>query len=173
MSATYGNAVTREAAWFTTDTLPSYPGVAPLSTANGGPFDVIQAYRPTVNRKGRVPSLFITRESSGTASEENRIAMGGQKEWVHHFVAVISWPFRQGTTGKLEDEMQALDNAVAAVLERIRGPLGDKTHGAQFLSVGEDEGDIRVTYTDAVRDMTDREPLEAEIHYSALDTFTA
>jgi hypothetical protein len=54
------------------------------------------------------------------------------------------------------------------LLQRILGPLGDKTHGGRFLSVAEGPGLVDVDYTDP--DATiELGVLRAEVTYSADD----
>jgi len=119
------DAITREAAWLAAGTLSSY-------------FKHIQAYPRVLPEK--VSSLSLYRERIA----ETRESMGGRKLQTHHLVATVRWPL-VSRAGQAEAELLALDVAVEALLARIRGPLGDKTHGGRFLSAGED---IEVDFPD-------------------------
>lgn len=158
----YATAVSREAAWFTTDPPPSFPGAYPLQTANQGPFDVIQGYIPKDPQSKR--SLYITRGKAKQA----RISLGGEFEIVHTFTVIVMWPLR---SAKLEDDQSALDTAVAAVIQRIQGPNLDHTHGGAFLTVADDEHDIEIEQTDPLEAVLNREPIVVRITYQATDTF--
>jgi hypothetical protein len=124
-----GDAVQREADWLTTygDGLPA------LQSVNGGPFDVIQAYAPRTP-VSRQTQLYVLRRRFPTVrfSQQRRLA-------THHFQLTITWPIGQGTTavGIAETEQQNLDNALALLIERLEGYVGDKSHGGRFMSVGE------------------------------------
>jgi hypothetical protein len=123
------DAVQREAAWLNVygDGLPA------LTKANGGPFDVVQAYAPRTPAS-RQTQLYVLRRRFPTSrfSQQRRLA-------THHFQVTITWPIGQGTTGVAiaEAEQQNLDNALALVIQRLEGFVGDKSHGGRFMSVGE------------------------------------
>lgn len=171
----YADCVDREAAWFTSDTLPSFPDAPPLSAATTptpGPFELIQGYLPQV-MDGPQRALYIY--TAGRArSERISTGLGGQ---AYPFVAYIRWPFTAGVgDGLLEGEMAALNTAVDLVLTRIRGPQGDKTHGGAFLSVAEIGGlmgglqdDIDIEPTDPVAAVESGAPLEVRLHYTVVD----
>ena len=128
---TSADACDREAAWLSTpgtadDGLPS------LLVADGGPWEVIQAYYP------RTPAIrksqcYVIR--TGIHVERfgfNRTIMG------YDFALKLRWPLSSGR-GSAEDDQRAFDVAVNSLLLRIRGiPIGrpipaDKTHGGAFL----------------------------------------
>lgn len=124
-----GDAVQREADW-----LNRYgDGLPALQSGNGGPFDVIQAYAPRTPAT-RQTQLYVLRRRFPTTrfSQQRRLA-------THHFQLTVTWPIGQGTTavGIAEAEQQNLDNALALVIERLEGFVGDKSHGGRFMSVGE------------------------------------
>ena len=120
------DAVAREVAWLTAvDTLPS------LLTANGGPWDNVQGYWARTPATQQT-TIYVLRSS---LSDER--AMNIRIRPTYDFSLKLVWPIRQTTTGIAEGEQQALDSAVDLLLQRIRGPLSDKTHGGRFLSVGE------------------------------------
>ena len=81
------------------------------------------------------------------------------------------WPIRQTTTGIAEGEQQALDSAVDLLLQRIRGPLSDKTHGGRFLSVGEVPRmpGVHVLFEDPEVTIDAVKALRATVSYSADD----
>jgi len=123
------DAPDREAAWLTTtgDGLPS------LLTANGGSWDVIQAYAPRTPNM-RQTQLYVIRRRYPTVrfAQQQRMA-------THYLQLTATWPVGQGSTGVgiAEAEQRALDVALATVVGRLEGFVTDKTHGNRFLSVGE------------------------------------
>lgn len=129
----YADAVAREVAWLNAD-LSALPVPIPTLLKPTGPFDLIKAFGRS--EKARVPGriLFVSRERA----PEYRLALQ-QKFHVHHFRLKIGWPVRATTQ---ETDLSNLDTALELLLTRIRGPIGDKTHGGRFLSVaeGEDSG---------------------------------
>jgi hypothetical protein len=123
------DAVTRETAWLTT----TGDGLPALLTANGGPWDVIQAYQPRTPQT-RKTQLYVVRRRFPTRrfAQQRRIA-------THYFQLRARWPIGASTTGTgiAEAEQQALDNALMLLVERIEGFPLDKSHGGRFLSVAE------------------------------------
>lgn len=121
------DAVQREADWLATfgDTLPA------LLTANGGPWDVVQAYWPRTIAMEKT-GIYVLR----TSLDDERVA-GIRIRTSYQFRLKLVWPVRQTTTGIAENEQQAFDDAIDLLIQRVRGLLGDKTHGGRFLSVGE------------------------------------
>ncbi|WP_034090433.1 hypothetical protein [Streptacidiphilus albus] len=123
------DAPDREAAWLATtgDGLPS------LLTADGGPWDVIQAYAPRTPNM-RQTQLYVIRRRYPTArfAQQRRMA-------THYLQLTATWPVGQGSTGTgiAENEQRALDVALALVVTRLEGFVADKSHGGRFLSVGE------------------------------------
>jgi hypothetical protein len=61
----------------------------------------------------------------------------------HQLVITITWPITSGSK-KAEDVQADLDTAIEALLHRIAGPHGDKTHDGRFLSVVEMAADPRI-----------------------------
>jgi hypothetical protein len=61
----------------------------------------------------------------------------------HQLVLSINWPITSGSK-KAEDVQADLDAAIEALLARITGPHGDKTHDQRFLSVVEMASDPRI-----------------------------
>ena len=118
---------TREAAWLTTtgDSLPS------LLTANGGPWDVIQAFW-TRTPATQQTQLYVM------SLELDDERFGNIRIMPHYQITLeMHWPIRQTSSPLAEQEQQAFKNAIDLLVQRIRGPVGDKTHGGAFLSVGE------------------------------------
>lgn len=151
------DAVGREAAWLTTsgDSLPA------LLANVGGPFDLIQGYVP------RVPAsqqhvIYVLRRGL----KDERFA-NIQKKLTYDFGLRIVWPILVGT-GSAETEQRALDAAIDLVLQRIRGPQLDKSHGNRFLSVAEDPSAIHVAWHDPEQTIG-LKFLSAEITYAADD----
>lgn len=121
------DAVQREAGWLATygDGLPA------LLTANGGPWDVVQAYWPRTPAMEKT-GIYVLRPTF----DDERVA-NIRIRTSYQFKLKLVWPVRQVVAGLAEAEQQALDDAVDLLMQRIRGPLGDKTHGGRFLSAGE------------------------------------
>ena len=133
-SATLDNAVSREAAWLGVDppsgwTVNPPPNLLRATLPNPGPLDDVQGYLRSPDERWR--ALYIVR----TRVTTDFIEEGTGMQWRHEMTALLHWDFEVGS-GQLEDEMQALDTAVAAIEWRIRGPVGDKSHGGQFGAVG-------------------------------------
>lgn len=153
------DAVQREADWLnaTGDTLPA------LLAAAGGPFDVVQAYRPRSPRtRGR--SLYVLRRAFRRERFANVRTMDH-----YQFELQINWPI-QNAAGSGEEEQSALDAAVDLVLLRISGLVGDKTHGGRFRSVAEEPKFIDVVFGDP-QDVFDKRSgvFEAAVSYWADD----
>lgn len=116
----------REAAWLTTvDTLPA------LLTADGGPWDVIQAFwtRTPATQQTQLYVMSLEFDDERTSS---------QRIMPHYQITLeMHWPIRATSSPLAETEQQNFKNAVDLLVQRIRGPVGDKTHGGAFLSAGE------------------------------------
>lgn len=117
---------TREAGWLTTvDSLPS------LLAANGGPWEVLQAFwtRTPGTQKTQLYVCSLSIDDQRTANI--RI--------MPHYEITLAmyWPIRATGSPLAEIEQQNLKNAIDLTLQRIRGPVNDKSHGGAFLSAGE------------------------------------
>ncbi len=131
MSSPVSDPCDREAAWLNTlgDALPQLPAPA-------GPWQVIQAYWPgpklDVNKTGIYvcPARDIDRRSGGVRIMP-RFA----------FRLEFVWPIKNviGSAGQglAETEQRNFRAAGLLVMQRVRGPVLNKTHGGRFLSVGE------------------------------------
>jgi hypothetical protein len=123
------DAVAREAAWLSTtgDGLPS------LLKSAGGPWDVIQAYRPRTPATQKT-QLWVLRRRVATERflEQRRIP-------TYHFHVAAWWPIGATSTGTAiaEAEQAALDAAIDLLIQRIEGYPSDKSHGGRFMSVAE------------------------------------
>jgi len=157
------DAVQREANWLAAVTA----GLPALLASNGGPWDVVQAYwprTPNYNLNG----IYVTRHRLQDVRISNQ-----RKRPAHAFRLKLFWRIGSTTTAAslAEAEQQAFDTAIDLLLQRIRGYLGDKTHGGQFLSVGETPGrepEISVDF-DPPETTLDRGFLSATATYSADD----
>lgn len=152
--------VTRETAWLriSTDSLPAL--LAPL-----GPWGVIQAYWARTPHT-QVPQCYVTRsgwEDYHPASQRYRP--------MHEIVLHLVWPVRQTSSPLAEQEQQALDSAIDLLIQRIRGPLGDKTHGGAFLSAAEvpDSPPPVVRFGDAETSIDASKALRATVTYRVDD----
>jgi hypothetical protein len=153
--------LTREAAWLciATDSLPA------LLTVNGGPWDVIQAYVPRTPATQKT-QCYVTRSGFDDAhplSQRYRVQ--------HEIVLRLIWPIRQTSSPLGEQEQQAFDTAIDLLIQRIQGPLGDKTHGGAFLSAGQvpDAMPPHVRYEDAEITMAADKNLRATVTYPVDD----
>ena len=151
-------AVEREAAWLST----AGDGLPALLKKFSGPFDNIQAYYSRTPRTQQ-RSIYVTRADLA----DNRT--GGQRVMLtHDLVLKVVWPMLSGT-GSGETEQRALDAAVKLIIQRIRGPVGDKTHGGRFLSVAEHPRSVRVTFEDPEVTLPGDKVLRCTFSYSADD----
>jgi hypothetical protein len=158
------SAVAREASWLAAagDGLPAL-----LETA-GGPFELVQPYygRSPAMRKR---SIFVMR----TRIADLRIG-GLRKLTRHEFRLVVRWPSKSNT-GRAETDEADFDAAVELLLRRIRGAVGDHTHGGRFLSAAEEANGstISVEFTPAEQTLAGNAGnspyLAAGVRYSADD----
>lgn len=153
-------AVDRETAWLNTtgDGLPSLPVSA------GGPWEIIQAYWPRP-LQAKSTGIYVLR----ARLTETRFANIRRID-TYGFLLRLIWPVRVAS-GLPQDEQRNLDAAVALIAERVRGPVLNKTHGGQFLSVGEapvSSPHFEVEFTDPEHTLGDGYLL-AEMTYSADD----
>ena len=151
------DSLDREIAWLTTvDTLPS------LLVTNGGMFDLVQAYirRGTPSKR----SLYLV---TATATVD---PINSQREQnTYQFIAHIRWPI-SSPTGQIEDDQRDLAAAVRDTVKRIRGPLGDKTHGGRFLTAGEaGHPAVRVEFDPVDTAIKAGDAMSARIFYTAVD----
>lgn len=153
------DAVARETEWLAigNDTLPAL-----LKTA-GGPFDVVQAYRPRTPGQ-RKRSLYVIRR----AFREERFA--NVRKMAHYELGLqINWPI-SNASGSGEEEQAELDAAVDLVLQRIGGLPFDKTHGGRFRSVAEEPRFVDVAFSDPLEAFEKRAGVfTAELAYWADD----
>jgi hypothetical protein len=162
-----GSAAAREAAWLqAVDSLPS------LLAADGGPWDVIQAYWPVAHLAKDKHGLYVdARPVADSRVSNQRIRPQ------YTFVLTLLWPVKaqgatagvSGTTRIAETEQQNLDNAAALLIERVRGFLGDKTHGGRFLSVAENPRTVTYVKEDPAVTYPQDRTLRASVTYKADD----
>jgi hypothetical protein len=127
------DAVSREASWLATT---ADDGLAVLP-APAGPWQVVQAYWPAARTAWKQTAIYVQRAAIYDLRAANQRIRPG-----YGFKLKLVWPVKAsgGNTPLAEGEQQALDNAIELLLERVRGPLGDKSHGGRFLSAGEVPG---------------------------------
>jgi hypothetical protein len=122
------SAEEREAAWLssTGDGLPSLPA------SDGGPWDVIQAWQPGSKLNYSLSGIYVwsrpvidDRVSSQRIMPRNDIQL------------YCLWPVKNPVVPLAETAQEALKQATILLLLRVRGPVGDKSHGGRFLSVAE------------------------------------
>jgi hypothetical protein len=120
------DAVDREAAWLNT----TGDGLPALQKSAGGPWDNVQAYY-TRTPYGEQRTIYVLRNRI----QQRRFA-AQRIMHTHPFRLILWWPLLD-QAGSAEADARAFDVAIDVLLQRILGPLGDKTHGGRFLSVGE------------------------------------
>lgn len=155
------NAVSREVAWLkiSNDALPA------LLAANDGPWEIIQGYWPRTMATQKT-GIYVLRSSwSDDRSANQRIRP------TYEFTLRLVWPVRMTTTSLAEGEQQALDDAIDLLVQRIRGPINDKSHNGAFLSVGENPRSpgVRVTFEDPATTISASKALFASVVYYADD----
>jgi len=155
------DAVAREAAWLAqVDSLPAL-----LKTA-GGPFDDVHGYWPGNRLATQKTGVYVLR---GHISDDHPMAMRYRPQYV--FKLKVIWPVKVSTAQLAETEQQNFDNAIGLLLQRIRGPVGDKTHGNRFLSVAETpmQGSVTVDFDDPEHTIPTTKELRATVTYYADD----
>ena len=159
---TSADAVAREAAWLnvTGDGLPSLPSAA------GGPWDVVAAYTQGAQTPTQKTAIWVTR------GQVQRIRVANQRIRPRYPVRLdLHWPVRvtsPGASSIAATEQQNFDDAIELLLERIAGPLGDKTHGGRFLAAGEaprGQAGISVQYEKAADTIRAAKELRASVAY--------
>lgn len=153
------DAVDREAAWLAT----SGDGLPALLTSAGGPFAVVQAYRPRTPERRALGQLYVLRGRIQQRRFANQRVMNA-----YAFRLELVWPITKGT-GNAEDEQRAFDAAVELVLQRILGFPLDKTHGGRFLQVAEDPRNVDVAFDPPEQTIPTDSELRATISYGAND----
>lgn len=165
--ANTGSAAARECAWLaeTGDGLPS------LQTEDGGPWDVLQAYWPGAHFAKDKSGLYV----DALKVDDLRVSNLRVRPQ-YQITLTLIWPVkgRGATAGSSataripETEQQNLDSAAALVIERVRGFVGDKTHGGRFLSVAENPRTVSYVKQDPAVTVPLRE-LRATIMYKCDD----
>lgn len=160
MPETTADAVDRETAWLNTtgDGLPELV----KTDSGGGPFDVVQAYYPrTPNMNQR--AVYVLRSRIRQIRYSN-----GRLHNQYPLRLVLQWPLL-AVNGSAEDEQRAFDAAVDLVLQRVAGPLLDKTHGGRFMQAAEDPREVGVEFHDPLETIPRLGALLAEVTYQATD----
>lgn len=161
------DAVAREAAWLAAYTPAD--GLPALLTANGGPFDVVQAYIPRTPNT-RQSGVYVDRGPFTDVRTANQRKMSR-----YRFELLCVWPIGKTTaTGSAETEQQNFDNAIELLIQRIRGLIGDHTHyttAGSFLSVAEAPApsEITVVPASAAQTMAASASLQKTVSYYADD----
>ena len=152
-------AVAREAAWLaiTNDALP-------VLIAPGGPWEIVQGFWPGAKLRTQKTGIYVdARQLDDPRVSNQRIRPQYQ------FTLKLVWPIRTPVAPIAETEQQNLSGAVDLLLQRIRGPVGDKTHGGAFLSVAENPRAVQVTWSDPELTIPDQKALRITVSYRADD----
>lgn len=151
------DAVARETAW-----LQSFGDGLPALGTPEGPWANIQGYVPRVAPKKK-SGIYVTRGNFKVVRFSNVRSMPS-----YTFVLKLIWPLSSGV-GSAENDAQQFDAAIDLLLQRIYGPIGDKTHGGRFLAVAESPKWVDVTYSDQLTTVSANADFQAEITYGADD----
>lgn len=157
------DAVQRETDWLS----QSGDGLPALLKTASGPWDVINAYWPrTPNYNLNGIYVMRTRLIDMRWSNQRKLPR-------HSFRLKLLWRIGSTTTGVSigEAEQANFDSAVDLLLQRLRGTLGNKTHGGRFLSVAEAPGanpEIPIDF-DPPETTMERGYLSATVNYQADD----
>ena len=160
-----GDPCAREAAWLrtTNDSRPVLPAPA-------GPWQIIQAYWPGARLDVNQTGVYVC-----WGEDIDRRSAGIRIMPRYSFVLKMVWPVRNvtGSAGKGLAETEQLNMRAAAnlLIQRVRGFVRDKSHGARFLSVGETPSGQppRVVYMDAEVTIREMRSLRATVSYVADD----
>lgn len=148
-------AVARETAWLQT----TGDGLPALLASAGGPWQVVQAYwprTPYANKTG----IYVLRPALDDQRASN------QRIRPRYLMRLrLVWPVSTTTTSLLETAQSDFDAAIDLLVQRVRGPLGDKTHGSRFLSAGEVPRTVAVQWEDPEVTMAQHKQLRAAIVY--------
>lgn len=155
------DAVARETTWLTA----SGDGLPALLAADGGPWDVVQAYVPRSPNASR-RQIYVARARVEQPRTSNQRLMTK-----HHFRLRAIWPMRSGA-GEAEAEQAAFDVGLDLLLQRIWGGLYDHTHGGRFLSVAENPRTVEVELDAVEQTAPQIGAFLAAISYTADDTET-
>lgn len=153
------DAVARECAWLQT----SGDGLPALLTSAGGPWQIVQAYwtrTPATNKTG----IYVLRD----LLDDQRASSQRIRPRYNMRLRLI-WPVTVTTTALLETAQSDFDAAIDLLVQRVRGPLGDKTHGSRFLSAGEIPRTVHVQWEDPEVTMAQHKQLRAAARYSIDD----
>lgn len=130
------------------------------------------------------PVQDYSRRKQGALPRTARLQRSGYVEhpWstgrilgIYTFRLVVKWPLSTASA-TVQQAQGNVDDAIKALLARIRGPLMDKSHGGAFLTVVEGEflaGTIRVVQADAELAIENNQPLRVDLYYDAADLITA
>lgn len=158
---TTADAVDREAAFLVT----TGDGLPPLLVADGGRWDLVQAYLPrtAATRKNQI---FVTRSKL----QLERTAL--IRTMPHYmFTLHLMWTLA-AASGSAETEQRNFDLAVNDLVMRVKGtppPQTDKTHGGRFLSVAENPPQIDVEFVEPAPFMGPGAAFAAVCTYAADD----
>jgi hypothetical protein len=153
-------ADTREAAWLAT----SGDGLPALLTTAGGPWEVVQAFDPVARRRHQATTIYV----KSLRTSDQRVSSQRIRSQ-YEIMLELNWPVRTTEPPIAETEMQNLKNAVDLVLQRVRGPVGDKSHGGRFLSVAEVPRNADVVFADPELTIPAGKYVSAVIAYRADD----
>ena len=157
------DAVAREAAWLAR----SGDGIPALLKSDGGLWDVVQAYWPGDRLASEMSGIYVTRSQL----DDDHPSVWRYRPR-HIFRLKLVWPVNTAASPPAETEQQTFDDAIGDLLRRIRGPLGDKTHGGRFLSVAEvpTEKSVTVAFDDPEITIPATKELRATVTYYADDS---
>lgn len=162
--ADFSDAADREAAWFTDDL--SSISIPPLlnNGTNGAPFKVVASGLREPSKVGQYCFIDLQRVI------EHRVALQ-RKRQIYSLVATCLWTRTQDRAHANIDQANFLA-ALELVVQRVRGPIGDKTHGGRFLASGEiDSNEIAIDMPDWNRALFQDGFWRADVRWQACDDF--
>lgn len=122
----YADVVDAEAEWFGADL--SAQGVPALLASQGGPFHVVAAH---VRRLAQARhQLYL---AHGPTAQPRRSKTTTRLD--HQVVALVLWA-ALGAGARAHEDADDLEQAVAKVIARVLGPVGDVGHGGRWFRVG-------------------------------------
>ncbi|MCA1572823.1 MAG: hypothetical protein LC798_21525 [Chloroflexi bacterium] len=121
----YGDVLDREEAWYQ----EVHAGLPPLVADQGGPFSTVAASIRRLSQGSHQLFLAHVDTTDRNMSHED-------VRHDHQVAAVVLWAAIGGGARAHQDQAR-LDDAVSAVLDRIKGPAGDRGHGGRWWAVSD------------------------------------
>ncbi|HJV09472.1 MAG TPA: hypothetical protein VJ653_07315 [Acidimicrobiales bacterium] len=122
----YADALDREAEWYGLDLVDD--GIPALASADGGPFDVVATHVRRLAQAGH--QLYLAHgPTTQPASSKSTTRLD------HQVAALVLWA-AVGAGARAHVDQASMEEAVAKVIARVIGPVGDVGHGGRWFKVG-------------------------------------